>query len=256
MIESYSSTFNDMNTTVIKSNLATYNKIPKEQLPWKLILLFGIFTISNEMYSQKDSTLYHIELEGLLAVEAEEYDSQTLSTKRKWFEFSENNISSPEPDPDGNHHSTASGGKYMEILPDTRVTHDDPMNSDNFNSTPGQNAVITYKTYFNTPGKYYVWARCYSTGTEDNGVHVGIDGTWPESGKRIQWCDGKNSWTWSNKQRTEEQHCGVPYQIYLEIPDPGFYTIAFSMREDGFELDKWIMTKNKDFIPIGTGPQG
>ena len=220
----------------------------------KFILLCALFLFSHQIFSQKDTTIYHIELNGLLAVEAEEYNSQSLTDKRKWYELSENSIRTPGPDPDSNHSSSASGGKYMEILPDTRVTHDDLMNSNNFNGEPGQNAIISYKTYFNTPGRYYVWARCYSTGTEDNGIHIGINGTWPESGKRIQWCEGKNRWTWSNKQRTEDQHCGLPFQIYLDIPEPGFYKIAFSMREDGFELDKWIMTNDRAFIPDGKGP--
>jgi len=222
----------------------------------KLFFLWGLFLITYNIFAQNDSTFYHIEKDGILAVEAEHYNSQVKVDKRKWYELSEEKDTTPKPDPDENHYSTASGSKYIEILPDTRATHDDPMNSYNFNGEPGQNAIISYKTYFNTPGKYYVWARCYSTGTEDNGVHVGINGTWPESGKRIQWCDGKNSWTWSNKQRTEVNHCGELYQLYLNVPEAGFHTISFSMREDGFELDKWIMTMDRNYSLVGHGPKG
>jgi len=105
-----------------------------------------------------------------------------------------------------------------------------------------------YPVYFNTPGRYYVWVRAYSTGSEDNGLHVGIDGTWPESGQRLQWCEGKLSWWWESKQRTDEEHCGEPYKIYIEVEQPGLHTIMFSMREDGFEFDKWLMTKDRDFV--------
>ncbi len=86
-------------------------------------------------------------------------------------------------------------------------------------------------------------------------MHVGIDGDWPASGQRMQWCTGKQSWHWESKQRTEQEHCGEPYKIYLDIEQPGEHTIAFSMREDGFEFDKWMMTTDRDLSrPDGTGP--
>ena len=53
----------------------------------------------------------------------------------------------------------------------------------------------------------------------------------------MQWCDGKHSWFWDSKQRTEKAHCGVPKGIYLDIEKSGLHEIAFSMREDGFEFD-------------------
>ena len=59
--------------------------------------------------------------------------------------------------------------------------------------------------------------RAHSTGSEDNGLHVGIDGTWPETGRRLQWCAGKRTWRWESKQRTAEVHCGEPYRIYLDV---------------------------------------
>ncbi len=38
-----------------------------------------------------------------------------------------------------------------------------------------------------------------------------------------------------------------PYKIYLDIEQPGLHTIEFSMREDGFEFDKWLMTTDRNF---------
>ena len=98
-------------------------------------------------------------------------------------------------------------------------------------------------------------ARAHSTGSEDNGLHVGLDGEWPESGQRLQWCQGKQQWWWESKQRTEKQHCGEPYKIYLDIEQPGEHVISFSMREDGFEFDKWFMTQDRDMArPTDAGP--
>jgi hypothetical protein len=70
----------------------------------------------------------------------------------------------------------------------------------------------------------------------------------------MQWCEGKNEWTWASQQRTSAEHCGVLKEIYLDFPQPAIYDIQFSMREDGFEFDKFILTNDIDFVPLGTGP--
>lgn len=195
-----------------------------------------------------------LEQNGIVAIEAEHYDSLELSDVRQWITFNPQNSTGPTPDPDPSHANTASASGYIEILPDTRVTHQDQLiNNVNFTNTAGQMTIVNYKVKFTTTGKYYVWVRAYSTGTEDNGVHVGLDGTWPESGKRMQWCEGKNQWTWASKQRTAANHCGEEQLIYLDINTVGIHTISFSMREDGFEMDKIIL--NKVYVsPNGPGP--
>ena len=150
----------------------------------------------------------------------------------------------------GPHIAGAGGGAYVEVLPDTRTTHDDQLiHGENFINVPGKMAVLEYDVMIETPGRYYVWVRAYSTGSEDNGIHVGLDGAWPESGQRMQWCEGKNVWTWASKQRTEEVHCGVPGLIYLDIEEAGRHTVSFSMREDGFEMDAWQLAKDPDYRP-------
>ncbi|MEH6407480.1 MAG: T9SS type A sorting domain-containing protein, partial [Leeuwenhoekiella sp.] len=193
-----------------------------------------------------DNTQSCIALEenGVVAVEAEHFFNQSLTSKREWFVINANTNSTPEPDPDGNHSAGASNEQYIEILPDTRVTHDDPnISGVSFENNPGKVAVVDYRVKFNNPGKYYVWVRAHSTGTEDNGVHVGLDGTWPASGERMQWCSNKNKWRWESRQRTEANDCGEEKKIFLNIPTAGEHTISFSMREDGFEMDKFILSK-------------
>jgi hypothetical protein len=180
------------------------------------------------------------EREGVIRVEAESFAAQHKTSVRKWHV-----VKAP-----AGHSAGASGGAYVEALPDTRTTHDDKLTKgENFTDDPGTMAVLDYPVRFTTPGRYYVWVRAYSTGTEDNSIHVGVDGTWPESGKRMQWCEGKNSWQWASKQRTVANHCGEPGKIYLDIDKPGLHTISFSMREDGFEFDSWIMTTNPSLQP-------
>lgn len=75
--------------------------------------------------------------------------------------------------------------------------------------------------------------------------------------KRDSVCngEGKNAWRWESKQRIEKVHCGEPYLIYLDIEKAGVHEIAFSMREDGFEFDRFLLTKEREYIPQGTGPE-
>ncbi|MHC4743391.1 MAG: DUF5060 domain-containing protein [Planctomycetota bacterium] len=196
------------------------------------------------------------ETDGIVAVEAEHFAVQTLTSLRRWYLTTTATTQQITPDGDPSHADSASGGAYLEVLPDTRRTHGDKLISgQNFMNEPGKMAVLTYNVYLNTPGRYYVWVRAYSTGSEDNGLHVGLDGAWPASGQRLQWCEGKKSWRWESKQRTNKVHCGEPYKIYLDVEKPGLHTISFSMREDGFEFDKWLMTKDKNFArPNNAGP--
>lgn len=196
------------------------------------------------------------EKNGLVSVEAEHYFEQTATQRRAFHLTTVEHTPEVQADADPPHVAGASGGAYLEVLPDTRASHDDKLvRGENFADAPGTQAVLHYKVHFATPGKYYVWARIFSTGTEDNGVHVGIDGEWPESGRRMQWT-AKRKWFWDSKQRTAKVHGGVPGQLYLTVDEPGEHVIMFSMREDGFEFDKWLMTTDRDFKrPTGAGPK-
>jgi hypothetical protein len=180
------------------------------------------------------------EKDGSLRVEAEAFSAQEKAGVRRWHV-----VSAPE-----GYSETASGKAYVEALPDTRTTHDDRLiRGENFSDVPGEMTVLHYRVEVTSPGRYFVWVRAYSTGTEDNSIHVGLNGEWPANGRRMQWCEGKNSWQWASKQRTAANHCGEPGKIYLEIPTPGLQTVSFSMREDGFRFDQWVMTQNPAWQP-------
>lgn len=195
------------------------------------------------------------EVGGLIAVEAEHFFKQEFTDVRAWHLTTAESAPAVEPDGDPPHVWSASGNAYLEVLPDTRRTHGDKLiKGENFSDLPTDMAVLSYKTYFNTPGRYYVWARVFCTGTEDNGLHVGIDGEWPEHGKRMQWT-ARGKWFWDSKQRTNEVHTGVPGEIWIDVEKAGPHTIQFAMREDGIEFDKWLMTTDANFArPEDEGP--
>jgi hypothetical protein len=226
------------------------------------VLFFCFLAIPSQAQKKADSSSPGVspkvvfeEKNGICAVEAEHFYKQTLTAVRKWYRVTSANIPLVSPDPDLPHLEEASGGSYVEILPDTRGTSNDKLiPGENFSNEPGKMGVLHYRVKINTPGRYFIWVRSYSEGAEDNGLHVGLDGTWPEHGQRMQWCEGKNEWTWASKQRTQEVHCGVPGEIYLDISQPGIHDIHFSMREDGFEMDKFILTLDPGYLPSGKGP--
>lgn len=221
-----------------------------------LLLALGAMANASEPIVGDD--LVFEEVDGLVAVEAEHFSKQTKTEKRAWILTSPQTADDPvfEDDADEPHFKSASGAAYLECLPDTRHNHDHKLiHGENFSNRPGVLAILEYKIHFNTPGRYYVWVRAFSTGTEDNGIHVGLDGEWPESGQRLQWCKGKHTWRWESMQRTEAEHCGEPYRIFLDIDEPGLHRIQFSQREDGFEFDRFILTTDREFErPEDAGP--
>ncbi len=211
-----------------------------------MVLLFflKVLTLHAQYFEEKD---------GLVSVEAEHFFKQIKDEIRAWY-ITDGDSDLDLTDPDAIHSEKASGKKYIEILPDTRTNHDEKLiPGENFSNIAGEMAIVSYRIFINNPGKYYVWVRAYSTGTEDNGIHVGLDGQWPESGQRMQWCEGKDKWTWASKQRTEENHCGEEQLIFLEIAVKGEHIVSFSMREDGFEFDKFVLTKEYK-MPENEGP--
>mgnify|MGYP003867855391 CR=1 FL=1 len=224
---------------------------------FSIISVFGIYAQTSELSASSiDKKNFFVAYDGLVAVEAEHFYIQSNSEIRQWYRTTNNEGQNLGRDEDEPHHKGASNSAYLEILPDTRVTHADTLiRGENFSNISGKMGVLHYKVRINDPGRYYVWVRAFSTGGEDNGIHVGLNGEWPEHGQRMQWCEGKNQWTWESKQRTKEVHCGVAKEIYLDIPEAGVHDIQFSMREDGFEFDKFLLTKDPNYIPKGEGPK-
>lgn len=133
-------------------------------------------------------------------------------------------------------------------LPDTRRAQAGKLIAgENFSNKHGELAAPHSQVEFAAAGRYYVRAGAYSAGTGDNSIHVGLNGEWPESGRRVRWCEGKNTWRWESGQRTAANHCGEPGKIWLDAASAGWHRAPFSMREDGFEFDRFTLTANPAF---------
>ena len=178
-----------------------------------------------------------------IRVEAESFVSQRLSDVREWCR-------SDNCPADWQIFDTDNTG-YTVIIPDTRLTHDDTLvRGENFSGQPGKMAIVSYDVNFPMAGRYHVWVRTYSRGSEDNSVHVGLNGDWPESGARMQFCPGRHQWYWDNRQRTVDDHCGVIGGIWIDVPSAGQHKVEFSMREDGFVMDAFYLTLSSQMPAI------
>ena len=197
----------------------------------------------------------HLEKSGRVVVEGEHFTSTAADSTDSvsWWK-QEGAQAGPAPDPDG-FHAGASGNSYVELLPDRRVHDGDFFAPGSFNDDGDADAsTLSYEINFETTGTYYVWGRIYSTGTEDNGLHVGVDGVFPASGKKMQWC-GKEFWAWANAQRDSGNgSCGVNGTITVEITTPGVHTVTFRHREDGLELDRFVLSTDPNYTALGLGP--
>jgi len=185
-----------------------------------------------------------------IEVEAEKFSSQQLTENRAWYTMSDKKTKKIKPDPDKKHLKGASNGAYLEVLPETFTEKNRTQYEGiNFSKTPGKVAIVNYKVNFKSSGKYYVWVRGYCSNTLDNSVHVGVDNKWYKNGTALYFCDGQDSWRWSSYLRDYSDNCGTSNKrAYIIINRPGTHTVQFSMREDGFEFDKWVLTKDKSMV--------
>lgn len=175
------------------------------------------------------------------------FEAEDHTSKDDRWVLTEPSTPAQEIDPDPNHSDQAVGQAYLELLPDVRVTHADefgPPTAVWFQ--PGTGPRAEYPIDFPEAGRYYVHVRAYSTGTEDNGLHIGLDGEFGNSGKNMQFCTAGQGWSWSSKQRDSGGNgpCGAKKTIWVTVDEPGAHNFMISAREDGFEIDRVMLIKD------------
>ena len=90
-----------------------------------------------------------------------------------------------------------------------------------------------------------MWIRGHAGTGQDDSVHVGLDGAAVSSSDRIQGF-AKGTWSWS-KQTMDGPVATV------NITTTGTHTLNLWMREDGFVVDKLLLTVNANYTVSGTG---
>jgi len=194
-----------------------------------------------------DSSVYganvvYNDTSGVISFEAENFYRQTKTASRLWHLVTNNLTPCVGPDSDPSHVTGAGENAYLELLPDGRQKDEDGINSkSSICGEGGMKAILSYKFEVKDTGIYYVWIRGYAVDGDDNTLHVGLNSSWPESGKKMMF-SGK-IWKWSNIQRDTKA------SVYVDVVKPGINELQLSMREDGCEIDRILITKNKEFVP-------
>ena len=104
---------------------------------------------------------------------------------------------------------------------------------------------LDFRVYFAKSGTHQVWVRGIGATGSDDSCHVGLDGAASATSDRIS--SFFTTWTWSRNTMD-----GVAATI--NVASPGLHTINLWMREDGFVVDKIVLTTNAGYMPTGTGP--
>ncbi len=129
------------------------------------------------------------------------------------------------------------GTGFMQSVPDNGAT----VNT-NYATTATE---MQYRVSFTTVGTYNVWVRGHNDDGGDNSFHVGLDGP-VDTADRMNMSKN-NQWLWTNKTLD-------PPNATIAVTTPGVHTVSVWMREDGFRLDRLVLTTSSGFTPSGVGP--
>ncbi len=110
---------------------------------------------------------------------------------------------------------------------------------------------LTYPVEFQDAGKYYIWLRTWAGDNNSNSAHIGLNGDAIRSASYLGTENGSENygrWIWTQKQLDRGN------DAYVRISSPGVHNLNLWMREDGFYIDRIILTKDRFFIPRDGGP--
>jgi hypothetical protein len=163
-----------------------------------------------------------VESGGRVVMEAEHFSANTARASHTW---------------DLTANTSASGGQLMQANPNNGT-------SINTGYTTGS-PQLDFPVLFTTTGTYYVWVRGYGPGTADRTCHAGIDGSGPSTSDRISGFTTTLSW----RKSTLDGPVAT-----IRVATAGKHTINLWLRDDGFRVDKILLTTSSSYTPTGAGP--
>jgi len=159
--------------------------------------------------------------DGIVSIEAENFDGRVDMNGHTWA---------------GTAPAGASGSALV-ANPNTGVNQD--------TAYAANSPRLDYKVNFVKTGVHHVWIRGIGATGSDDSIHVGIDGAESATSDRIS--SFGTAWTWSRDTMD-----GVSATI--NVTSAGIHTLNLWMREDGFVVDKVVLSSNVNYVPSGTGP--
>lgn len=165
------------------------------------------------------------QVENRIVIEAEHFSSNTARGQHSW-------VLATSP-------AGASGGYSLLATPDIDATLDT-----NYQALAPQ---LDYRIVNTTPGTWYVWLRGNGKDFDANSCHVGVDGTAPATGAIVETFQPDGTWVWVGNTRNNGR-------ARIALVTAGEHTLHVWMREDGFSLDKILLTTDSAETPSGSGP--
>jgi len=159
-----------------------------------------------------------------LVVEAEEFKANVKKGDHAWVLVTK---------PEG-----FSGKGAMQAMPNSE---DIIIEMDDVENSPR----LDYEVEFPRAGTYTVWVRGWGETQEDNSCHVGLDGKALDSANSIAEFDAE--WLWVKDTKDGED-------ATIKVETPGRHVLNVWMRENGFVLDKILLTLDPKYTPQGKGP--
>ena len=104
---------------------------------------------------------------------------------------------------------------------------------------------MDYYIEFNRTGTHYIAVRGIGLSGNDDSCHVGLNGMEVSTGQRVDFFSSSVGWS------VDTQSNG---RVRVEVPTIGVHVLNVWMREDGFILDKIVLTTNESYVPSGDGP--
>ena len=163
-----------------------------------------------------------LESGGQVVLEAEHFSLNTPRASHTWDLTSD---------------SAASGGQCMSSNPNNGAN----VNTGYVTGSP----QLNFPVLFTTTGTYQVWVRGLGAGSADRTVHAGLDGVGPTTADRISGFSTAYGWSKSTLDGPVAT---------ISVTSAGVHTVNLWMREDGFRVDRLLLTTNTGTVPSGTGP--
>ena len=104
---------------------------------------------------------------------------------------------------------------------------------------------LAYRILPEEAARYYVWVRAKAASSNDDSLHVGLNGQAVASGQYITGIS--SSWSW-----TSVRSGGA--RAFVDIGAAGEHVLDVWMREDGLVIDKIVLSTDASFVPGGKGP--
>jgi hypothetical protein len=177
--------------------------------------------------------------EGLLVFEAENFDRATASVDTPTLDVMHWD---PVTDPAG-----FSGASAMQPLPEVFSDGVTPMKANLNTEAAVQNSPrMDYKVRFSRTGTHYIWVRGYGKDGASDSCHVGLDGQWLNNQVAGFPASTPPVYNWSRTTTADGNA--------VMVPSVGYHFITIWMRENGFVLDKILITSNPNYVPSAAGP--